>query len=128
MKDNEKKTEELLVDMAKLDETKNKKLFINMVVLLVTSVLFYLGIVFLAAMTLEEGFTLGAIIVSATLLLVFIFFYALSIEIKTGYYECGKCHERFSPKANFRTLFSANIGFQRILKCPLAKKVMGKNE
>ena len=44
MKDYEKKTEELLVELAKQDELKNKKLLTSMWVLLITSVLFYISI------------------------------------------------------------------------------------
>ena len=54
MKDYEKKTDEILVEMAKQEEIKNKKLIMNMWVIAITAVLFYIGIIILAANTLEE--------------------------------------------------------------------------
>ena len=44
MKDYEKKTEELLVELAKQEEKKNKKLFMDMWVIITTAFIFYLGI------------------------------------------------------------------------------------
>ena len=45
MKDYNKKTEELLLELAKQEEVKNKKILANMWVLMISALLFYLGIV-----------------------------------------------------------------------------------
>ena len=102
MKDMNKKTDELLVELSKQEEISNKKIMVNMWVMLITAVL-----------------------------LVLVAFYAFGIEVKTGYYECHKCHHKFIP--NFFTAFICpHINLIRLLKCPechkwsWAKKVMKK--
>ena len=131
MENYNKKTEELLIEMAKQEENKNKKLIINMYVLLITTVIFYIGIVLLAVYTLKEGFLLGTIIIISTILTVCVAFYGLKLEVDTGYYECKKCHHRFIPEY-FKALMAPHINTTRYLKCPnchkrsWTKKVMSK--
>jgi len=131
MKDVNKKTDELLVELSKQEEISNKKIMVSMWVILITAVLFYAGIIALAATTLEKGTLLGIIICSATVLLVLVAFYAFGIEVKTGYYECHKCHHKFIPNF-FIALICPHINLTRLLKCPechkwsWAKKVMKK--
>ena len=131
MKDYSKKTEELLLELARQEEIKNKKIMANMWVLFITDVVFYLGIIVLACMTLEEGPILGTIICASTTIFVIVAFYALKLEVDAGYYECKKCHHRFIP--NYLTaMFVPHIHTTRYLKCPnchsrsWAKKVMTK--
>ncbi len=131
IKDNEKKTEELLLEMTKQEENKNKRIMMDMWILTVSACLFYLGIVFLAAITLEDGPILGTIIVCATILLVAVCFYGLKLEVDAGYYECRKCHFRHIPKYSI-ALITPHMGTTRYLKCPnchkrsWSKKVMTK--
>ena len=122
MKDMEKKTEELLIEMAKQEEAKNKKLLINMYVMTISAVLFYIGIVILASYTLEEGPLLGTIICLSTVLLVAVAFYGLKLEVDAGYYECHKCHHRFIPKSYFTAMFAPHINTTRFMKCPKCGK------
>jgi len=132
MKDYNKKTEELLLEMAKQEELKNKKIMANMWVLLITTLIFYLGIVFLACMTLEEGVLLGTIISVSTALFVCVCFYGLKLEVDAGYYECRKCHHRFTPDSYFTAMIAPHIHTTRYLRCPKchkkswSKKVMTK--
>ena len=131
MKDYEKKTEELLVEMAKQDEAKNKKLMANMWAIAIFALLFYAGIITLACVTLEEGPVLGTVILLSTALLVIAAFYAFKIEVDTGYYECVGCHEKFTM-SYFKAMISPHIGLTRLTYCPKchkihwAKKVMTK--
>ncbi len=131
MKDYEKKTNEILVEMAKQEEIKNKKLIMNMWVISITALLFYIGIIILAANTLEEGPVLGTVIVLSTLVLVIVAFYAFKLEVETGYYECNKCHHKHVPNY-FVAMICPHINLTRLLKCPKchkwswSKKVMTK--
>lgn len=131
MKDYNKKTEELLVEMAKKEEAKNKKLMTDMWVMLISTFIFFIGIVLLATNTLEEGPLLGTIIVISTTIVLIVGFYALKLEVEAGYYECSKCHHRFKP-TYFEALISMHLSTTRFLKCPhcnkrsWAKKVMTK--
>ena len=133
MKDYNKKTEELLLDIAKKEEINNKKIFINMWVLLISTFLFYTMLIILACMTLSEGPLLGTIISVSTIVVVIVAFYALKIEVDTGYYECKKCHHRHVP-SYWKALIAPHMSTTRFLRCPKcgklswSKKVMTKEE
>ena len=131
MKDYEKKTEELLVELSKQEEKKNKRLMMDMWIILITVFIFYIGIMTLACYTLEEGPILGTIICVSTIVLVLVCFYALKLEIDAGYYECHNCHHKFVP-TYFEALITPHVHTIRFLKCPKcgkrtwSKKVMTK--
>ena len=131
MKEYNKKTDELLVEISKQEEKKNKRLLFDMYVITLSALLFYVGIIALATNTLEEGFLLGTIIFLSTALLVLLCFYGLKLEVEAGYYECGKCHHRFIIKY-LHALIAPHVGTTRFLKCPKchrrtwSKKVMTK--
>ena len=131
MKEYDKKTEELLVELAKQDELKNRKLMTSMWTLLITSAIFYIVILLLAVNTLEEGVLLGTIICVSTMIFVIAGFIALKFELDAGYYECKKCHHKFIPTYK-DALFAMHMSTTRYLKCPechkrsWAKKVMSK--
>ena len=133
MKDYDKKTDELLVELAKQEELKNKKLITDMYVLAITAVIFYIGITLLAAYTLGEGTLFGIIVAVSTTFLVIVAFYAFKLEIDAGYYECRKCHHRYVPDSYFKVMISPHLNTTRFLKCPKcgkrswSKKVMSKD-
>ena len=54
MKEYDKKTEELLIELAKQDELKNKKLITAMWTILITTMIFYIGILSLAVSIASE--------------------------------------------------------------------------
>lgn len=120
MKDN-KKTEELLVEMTKQEEAKNRRLLADMWVLMISALIFYLIIVWIAVETLEEGPILGTVICLSTILLVLVAFYAFKNEIDAGYYECRRCHHKHIPKY-FVALVLPHINLTRFLKCPKCHK------
>ncbi len=134
MKDYNKKTEELLLEMARQEEIKNKRLLVDMYVLTGTAVVFYIAITLLACFTLEKGPVLGTIICLSTIATVLICFYGLKLEADAGYYECKKCHHRYVPTSYFSVLMAPHINTTRYMKCPKcntrswAKKVMTKKE
>ena len=121
MKDYEKKTEELIVELARLEEAKNKKMMMNMWVLVISSALFYIGILLLAAYALGEGSVFGAVVSLATILLVAACFYGLKLEVDAGYYECAKCHHKYVPKY-YKAMYAPHVGTTRYLKCPKCHK------
>ena len=121
MKDYEKKTEELLVELAKQEELKNKRMIRDMLVLVFTTLIFYLSLILLASYTLEEGPLLGTIICVSTIILVIVCFYGLKIEVDAGYYECKHCHHKFKI-SYFIALIAPHLHTTRYLKCPSCKK------
>ena len=134
MKDYEKKTEELLLELAKQDELKNKRLIMDMWVLTITAFLFYVALLGLSCSFLEEGPILGTIICISTLAFLIVCFYGFKLEVEAGYYECKQCHHIFEEKHYFKLLMAPHIGTSRYQKCPkcgkrsMAKKVMKKGD
>ena len=123
--------EKTLLEMAQKEEKQNKRLMTSMWTILITSAVFYIGIVLLAVNILEEGMLLGTIICVSTMVFVIAAFIALKFEVDAGYYECKKCHHKFIPTYK-EALFAMHMSTIRYLKCPnchkrsWAKKVMSK--
>mgnify|MGYP002557576326 CR=1 FL=1 len=131
MNELDRKSDELLLELAKQDELKNKKLMMAMGTIVIVSIIFYMGILFLAFSILKEGTTLGIVIATATIIFVLSIFIALKFEVEAGYYECKNCHYRFVPSYK-EVMLVTHLGSIRHLKCPQchkrtwAKKVMSK--
>ena len=87
MKDYEKKNEELLVELAKQDELKNKRLITDMWVLTITAFIFYVALVVISSILLEKGPILATIICVSTAILLIVCFYGFKLEVDAGYYE-----------------------------------------
>ncbi len=123
------KAEEKLLEMVSKEENQNKKMMLAMWTITMTSSLFYVGIIILTLLTLNEGVLSGIIIAIATLVFIVAVFIGLKFEADAGYYECKNCHNRF--KASYRQILVAtHFATTRHLKCPKchkrtwAKKVM----
>ena len=84
MKDYEKKNEELLVELAKQDELKNKRLITDMWVLTITAFIFYVALVVISSILLEEGSILATIICVSTAILLIVCFYGFKLEVDAG--------------------------------------------
>ena len=121
MKDYQEKNEKLLLELARQDEEKNKKLIFAERIGVMISTTFYLGLILLASFTLEEGQLLSAIIFLATLIFVITALAWLKLEVDAGYYECKTCHDKFIPTYK-EAAFAPHIGTTRYLKCPKCKK------
>lgn len=123
--------EKTLLEMAKKEERQNKRLMTSMWTILITSAIFYIGILLLAVNTLEEGIMLGAIICISTIVFIIAGFIGLKFEVDAGYYECKNCHHKFVPTYK-EVMFATHLATTRHLKCPKchkkswAKKVMSK--
>jgi len=121
MKDYKDKSDELLLELIKQEEVKNKKLIFSMWFMVITNVIFYLALLGISVYVFEEGFILGVIIVLSTLLFVIVASYALKLEVDAGYYECKNCHHRFIP-TYFKTMIAPHMSTTRYLKCPKCNK------
>ena len=123
--------EKTLLEMAKKEEIQNKRLMTSMWTILITSTIFYVGILLLAVNILEEGIMLGTIICVSTIIFLIAGFIALKFEVDAGYYECKNCHHKSVPTYK-EVMFATHLATIRNLKCPKchkrswAKKVMSK--
>jgi transcriptional regulator with XRE-family HTH domain/DNA-directed RNA polymerase subunit RPC12/RpoP len=117
MKDYDKKTKELLIEMAKKEELNNKRLMRAMYVIVIMSVVALVSIVCLAQYFVVNTVLKNTICVIATIVALATMYYGLKLEVDAGYYECKKCHHKFVPTYK-EVLWSTHIGTTRHLKCP----------
>ena len=131
IKEKNYKTDELLVELSKREEEKDKLIFISMYIIIFTSLILFLIICLLAATFMKEGPLQLVVILFATAVLFIACFYALKLDASVGYYECKKCHHKH--KASYKEiLWAVHMGTTRYLRCPncneksWSKKVLSK--
>lgn len=131
-KDYEKKMEELLIELAKQEELKNKKILVNTFIFEFAIIALYMALILLAAYTLKEGPLFVTIVCISTILLVIICYIGVKLEVNAGYYECKNCHHRYVPASSFSATLAPHLHTTRYLKCPKcgkktwSKKVMSR--
>ncbi len=109
--------EENLLELKKIDETKNKMLLQLEVIIGILVSIAFLGVVLLTN-TFVENQTYISIICICSFIIFFIgISFTLKIETVAGYYECKKCHHKYIPKYN-DVFWSIHFGRTRYLKCP----------
>ena len=116
-----KKDEQLLLDMAKEVESKNKIIWTSMWVIMGVSMIALFAGLFLTAFLVPEGpWQLVTILV---LCVVFLLpcFYALKLEVSVGAYKCKNCGHEFVPTYK-EALNAMHRGTTRYLKCPECHK------
>ena len=118
---NDSSTDELLLDMAKGLSQKDKIIWQNMLIIMIVSMIaFFVGIVVVAIFMPEGVWQLVAIIV---LLLLFLVpcFYALKLEVSAGVYKCKNCGGDIVPTYT-QAVMAMHMGTTRYLKCPHCNK------
>ena len=131
MSEENKKIQELMVEIENLEKVKNRKMLAAMYIILVVSLVFFLLISFVADMYITDEKVQTTVILIATVVFVVSCFIAFKFEVDSGYYLCKKCGNKFVGKYN-KALAAMHIGTTRYLKCPKcskrswAKKVMSK--
>ena len=117
MRDNEKKLEENLMEMARLKEEADKRLLnLELVIGFIAVFILFGAIAIVNYIEMEEWVKLVIIIPSAIVFLVAMIF-ALRIEQTAGYYECANCHHKYVPTYN-SVLWAMHMGRTRYMKCP----------
>lgn len=118
---NYKKNEQLLLNMAKELELKNKILWKSMwVIMIVSMITMFTGIV-LTVFLIPKG--IWQIVSVIGILVVFLIpcFYALKLEVSVGAYKCKNCGFEIVPTYS-QALWAMHTGTTRYLKCPNCKK------
>jgi transcriptional regulator with XRE-family HTH domain/DNA-directed RNA polymerase subunit RPC12/RpoP len=121
MEDNNQKNEQLLLDMAKEIEKKNKTIWTAMWVLMIAVMLLYLGGVFVAAFLVPEGVWQLVIVLGLLAIMLPACFYALKLEVSVGHYKCKNCGHEIVPTYS-EALNAMHMGTTRHLKCPACGK------
>ena len=131
MKDYDKKTEELLLEMAKTEEKQNKKLLFSMYAMMIVSIIFYFITLLIVGLFIPEGPNQFVVIILSSIIFFIAIFVGLKLEADAGYYECKNCHHKFVGEYK-KVLWAMHMGTTRYLRCPKcnkktwAKKVMSK--
>lgn len=121
MKDNEKKLEESLLEMAKLKEEKDKQLLALEYVIGFTACISFLLLIFVAAYIEMDNWLRLLLIISGSVIFAFGIGNAIKIEQIAGYYECSNCHHKYVP--TYKSVFFArHIGRTRKMVCPKCNK------
>lgn len=121
MKNNEKKLEENLLEVAKIKEEQDKELLFLEYVIGILSVIIILSFSFVAAyLEMSDWLRVTMIVFGFVVGLIGIMF-ALRIEQVAGYYKCNKCKYRYVPTFN-SVLWAMHFGRTRYMKCPKCHK------
>ena len=121
MENNNQKNEQLLLDMAKEVEQKNKTIWTTMWVIMIVSIIGLLGGCFVAAYVVPEGVWQLVTVIGAVIVFLIPCFYALKLEVSVGAYKCKNCGHEIVPTYT-QALNAMHMGTTRYLKCPKCEK------
>lgn len=121
MEKNNEKNEELLVNLSKEIEQKNKTIWKTMWIILGVSFAAFLGAMAVAAFLIPEGTWQYVVIIISALLFLIPGFYSLRLEVSIGSYKCKHCGHHIVPTYK-QALRAIHFGTTRYLKCPKCNK------
>ena len=117
MENKEQKNKQLLLDMSKEIEQKNKTIWSAMWTIMIVSITALFASLFIAAFVVPEGPWQLVTILGACVLFFIPCFYALKLEVSVGAYKCKNCGYEIVPTYK-ETLNAMHLGTTRYLKCP----------
>ncbi len=121
MENNQQKNEELLLQMAKEMEQKNKMIWTSMWVLMTISIFSLIVGLLIAAFLIPEGVWQLVAILGICIFFLIPCFYALKLEVSVGSYKCKNCGYEIVPTYK-EALNAMHRGTTRYLKCPNCNK------
>ena len=121
MENNNQKNEQLLLDITKELEQKNKTVWTSMWVIMGISLTALLAGIFVAAFLIEEGIWQLVTILGICVVFLIPCFYALKLEVSVGAYKCKNCGQEIVPTYS-EALWAMHRGTTRHLKCPRCQK------
>ena len=121
MENKNEKQEQLLNDMAKEVEKKNKIIWTSMWVIIGVSFISLLAGIFISTFLIPEGILQHVTIFGICILFLLPCFYALKLEVSVGAYKCKNCGHEIVP-TYLEALWAMHIGTTRYLKCPKCNK------
>ena len=121
MKNKNEKQEQLLLDMAKEAEEKNKIIWTSMWVIMGVSMTALFAGILISAFLIPEGIWQLITILGICILFLIPCFYALKLEVSVGAYKCKNCAHEIVPTYS-EALWAMHRGTTRYLKCPKCNK------
>jgi transcriptional regulator with XRE-family HTH domain/DNA-directed RNA polymerase subunit RPC12/RpoP len=121
MENKDQKNEQLLLEMSKELEKKNKIVWTSMWIIMLVSVVGLLGGLAVAAILIPEGTLQLVVILGICIVFLIPCFYALKLEVSVGAYKCKNCGHEIVPTYS-EALWAMHRGTTRYLKCPKCSK------
>ena len=121
MENNNQKNEQLLLDMVKELEKKNKSIWNAMWIIMTVSIIGLIGGLAIIALFMPEGPWMLVAILSLCVVFLIPCFYALKLEVSVGAYKCKNCGYEIVPTYK-QALNAMHRGTTRYLKCPKCNK------
>ena len=121
MENKDQKNEQLLLEMSKELEKKNKIVWTSMWIIMLVSVVGLLGGLAVAAILIPEGTLQLVVILGICIVFLIPCFYALKLEVSVGAYKCKNCGHEIVPTYS-EALWAMHRGTTRYLKCPKCNK------
>ena len=121
MENNNQKNEQLLFDMAKELEQKNKTVWKSMWVIMIISMTALFSGILIAAFLIPEGIWQLITILGSCVVFLIPCLYALKLEVSVGAYKCKNCGCEIVPTYK-EAMNAMHMGFTRYLKCPNCNK------
>ena len=121
MENNNQKNEQLLLDMAKELEKKNKAVWSSMWIIMIISITVLIAGIFIAAFLIPKGVWQLVTILCVCVVFFIPCLYALKLEVSVGAYKCKNCGCEIVPTYK-EALNAMHMGFTRYLKCPNCNK------
>lgn len=116
-----KSNEQILLNMAKEIEQKNKIIWSSMWVIMIVSMIALFAGMLVTAFFVPEGIWQVVIILALCVVFLIPCFYALKLEVSVGVYKCKKCGCEIRPTYT-EALWAMHRGTTRYLMCPMCKK------
>lgn len=121
MEDYKEKSEEILLEMVRQKEEKDKMLLKLEVIIGILGLVPLIFATFLANYLSCAEWVKGLIVLSSVAPFLVVMPYLIKIEQTAGYYECAECGYKYVP--TFKAVFMAmHIGRTRKMKCPKCGK------
>ena len=121
METNDKRNEQLLLDMAKEVEEKNKTIWTSMWAIMIVSMTSLVAGIFIAAFLIPEGVWQLVTMLALCVLFMIPCFYALKLEVSVGAYKCKECGHKIVPTYK-EAMMAMHRGFTRHLYCSKCNK------
>ena len=121
MENSNQKNEQLLLDMAKELEQKNKTIWSSMWAIMIVSMTALFAGIMISAFLIPEGVWQLVTILGICIVFLVPCFYALKLEVSVGTYKCKECGHEIVPTYS-EALWAMHRGFTRHLMCPKCNK------
>ena len=121
MEQNDQKNEQLLLDMAKELEKKNKTIWSSMWAIMIVSIIGLIAGLLVAAFLIPAGVWQLVVILAIVVVFLIPCFYALKLEVSVGAYKCKNCGHEIVPTYS-QALNAMHMGTTRYLQCPNCNK------